>query len=368
MGTTTNDDDGSRARARRRWLKRAAVLGLGFGGGLTGLGAGVGCAFSTPRWHGPVTDHFDGRRFHNGPAERPHGVGGLLKWMRERERGPWRDFVDEPPGPPPPRRVEGGALRVTFVGHATVLLQMDGLNVLTDPIWSDRASPVAFAGPKRVRPPGIRFEDLPPIDVVLVSHNHYDYFDVATLRRLAERDRPRVVVPLGNRAVLDQTGLLGSTELDWWQQVPLAPGVTLTAVPAQHFSNRGPFDDGNGLWTGYVVEGPSGRVFFAGDTGYGPLFKEIAARTGAPRLALLPIGAFRPRWFMGPVHMGPDEAVRAALDLGAATSVAIHFGTFPLADDGELEPPEELARALAAHPEVDFQVLGFGEGRVLPAR
>ncbi len=351
--------------SRRRWYRRAAVLGLGFGGGLVGLGAGAGCAFSTPRWSGPVSDHFDGRRFHNGPeAAQPHGAAGLIKWMSHREQGPWRDFVDDPPGEPPPRRVEGpGALRATFVGHSTVLLQLDGLNVLTDPIWSERASPVAFAGPKRIRPPGIRFEDLPPIDVVLVSHNHYDHLDLPTLRRLAERDRPRMVVPLGNKAVLDKAGLPGSTELDWWQEAPLAPGVKVVAVPARHFSNRGPFDDGNGLWAGYVLEGRSGgRVYFAGDTGYGPHFKEIARRVGAPRLALLPIGAYRPRWFMGPVHMGPDQAVEAARDVGAQTSLAIHFGTFKLADDGEEEPVRDLEEALARSPGVDFRVLRFGQG------
>ncbi|HEY3444943.1 MAG TPA: MBL fold metallo-hydrolase [Myxococcales bacterium] len=371
MEAHTVSADETKDRPKRRWYKRAAALSLGFGGGLVGLGAGVGCAFSTPRWAGPVSDHFDGRRFHNGAeAQQPHGAGGLLKWMSHREQGPWRESVDEPPGEPPPRKVDApGVVRVTFVGHSTVLLQLDGLNILTDPIWSDRASPVPFAGPKRIRPPGVRFEDLPPIDVVLISHNHYDHLDLQTLRRLAERDRPRVVVPLGNKAVLDKAGLLGASELDWWQDLELAPGVRLVAVPAQHFSNRGPFDDGNGLWAGFVIESRSaGRVFFAGDSGYGPHFKEIAQRTGAPRLALLPIGAFRPRWFMGPVHMGPDQAVEAARDLGARTSVAIHFGTFKLADDGEEEPVKELQEALAKNPGVDFWVPEFGRGRDLPAR
>lgn len=243
---------------------------------------------------------------------------------------------------------------------------MDGLNVLTDPIWSDRASPVAFAGPQRVRPPAIRFEDLPPIDLVVVSHNHYDHLDVPTLRRLAEVHRPHVVVPLGNTALLDRVGLRGSTELDWWQSVGVAPGVTVTAVLARHFSNRGAFDDGNTLWASFVISGPSGRVYFAGDTGYGSQFQEVARRLGPPRVALLPIGAFRPRWFMSPVHMGPDQAVQAARDLQAGTSVGIHYGTFRLADDGEDEPKEELAKALAAGAAPVFWVLDFGEGREIP--
>ena len=339
------------------------LLGLAIGA----VVPGSGCATAASGAGGRITDHFDGQRFHNpGTPPRSHGVSGLLKWIRTRDPGPWRPYVDVPPGEPPPRRVDGGAVRVTLVGHSTVLVQMDGLNVLTDPIWSDRASPVPFAGPKRVRPPGLRFEDLPPIDVVLVSHDHYDHLDLSTLRRLAEVHRPRFVVPLGNKAVLDRAGIWGADELDWWQDRPLAPKVRVVVVPAQHFSNRGAFDDGRSLWAGFVIEGPSGRVFFAGDTGYGPHFAEIARRLGPPRLALLPIGAFRPRWFMGPVHLAPDEAVRAAADLQAGTSAAVHFGTFKLADDGQDEPAAELAKALEASPGRAFWVLGFGEGREVP--
>lgn len=350
---------------RRRWYRRAAVLGLGVSGGLVGLGA---CATSTPRWDGPVTDHFDGSKFHNGPGAEPHGLSGLLKWMAHRDEGPWRRSVEDPPGPPPPGKVDApGVVRVTFVGHSTVLLQLDGLNVLTDPVWSDRASPVGFAGPRRIRAPAIRFDDLPRIDVVLVSHNHFDHLDLPTLRQLAERDRPRVIVPVGNRVLLDRAGMPGATELDWWQDAPLAPGVRVVVVPARHFSNRGPADAGNALWAGFVVEGRAGRVFFAGDTGYGPHFKEAARRLGAPRLALLPIGAYRPRWFMSPVHMGPDQAVEAAKDLGARTSLAIHFGTFKLADDGEEEPVKDLEEALAKNPGLDFRVPAFGEGLELAA-
>jgi L-ascorbate metabolism protein UlaG (beta-lactamase superfamily) len=225
---------------------------------------------------------------------------------------------------------------------------------------------VVFAGPKRVRPPGIRFEDLPHIDAVIVSHDHYDHMDLPTLKRLQKEHHPRFVVPLGNAAILESAGILGAVELDWWQSDAVAPGVKVTATPSQHFSNRGAFDQGNALWASYVIEGKSGRVYFAGDTGYGPHFKEIARRLGAPRLALLPIGAFRPRWFMGPVHMAPEEAVKAAKDLGAALSLGIHFGTFRLADDGEDEPAAQLAQTLANEPGVRFEVPQFGVGRDVP--
>ncbi len=301
--------------------------------------------FSAPRYRGPVSDHFDGRRFHdNDPI--PHArVTDLLRWGLTRDAGPWRR-VDAEPGPPPPRRVPDGAMRVTFVNHATVLVQMDGKNVLTDPIWSERCSPVSFAGPRRHRPPGLRFEDLPPIDLVLVSHNHYDHLDVPTLRRLAEAHRPAIVTGLGNRALLEREGIGGGVEIDWWQETRAA-GLRVTGVPARHFSGRGTMDRDATLWMGLVVHGSGGDACFAGDTGFGPHFAAIRERLGAPRLALLPIGAFRPEWFMRPVHMTPADALAAHCALGAAASVGIHHGTFRLADDGQDEPVEVLRGAIA---------------------
>lgn len=320
--------------------------------------------FSAPRYRGPVSDHFDGRRFHNASGAAPHGLRDVLKWVLHRQRGTWRSWTEASAGPAPPRRVDD--LRVTFVNHATTLIQISGVNVLTDPVWSDRVSPVSFAGPKRVRPPGIRFEDLPPIDVVLVSHNHYDHTDLATLRRLAARDAPLVLTGLGVSAILPRA--VRAAELDWWQSVDVAPGVTVAAVPVQHFSGRGLSDRNGTLWTGFVVSAPAGRVFFAGDTGYGPHFREIARRFPEIRLAILPIGAYRPEWFMGPVHETPAQAVDAMRDLGATTAVGMHFGTFELTDEGEDEPPADLAKALdaAGEPRPRFWVLGFGEGRDVP--
>jgi L-ascorbate metabolism protein UlaG (beta-lactamase superfamily) len=259
-------------------------------------------------------------------------------------------------------------MRVTFVNHATVLIQQDGLNVLTDPIWSRRASPFSWIGPPRHRPPGLRFEDLPPIDVVVVSHAHYDHLDLPTLKRLQQAHRPRFFVGLGVKEVLARAGIAPVTELDWWQSETLSPTVELRAVPAQHFANRGLFDRDRILWVGWVVKGPAGLAYFAGDSGAGPHFQEIRQRLGPVRLAVLPIGAYLPRWFMRRVHQSPAEAVAAADALGASTSVGIHFGTFALADDGQDEPPAALAAALSSRPTTPprFWVLGFGEGRPVP--
>lgn len=353
----------------RRWIRRA-LLGLaGLAGGFLALGLGLGCcSFSAPGYTGPASDHFDGEQFHNQEAHDRHGFTDLLKWQLTRELGPWKDWTDAPPGPRPPARVGRGQMRVTFVNHATVLLQMDGLNILTDPVWSETVGPLTGVGPRRVRPPGLRFEDLPPIDVVLISHDHYDHLDVPTLKRVVAAHRPRVFAGLGTRALLSEEGIEDAIDLDWWQVSDLAPEVHLTSVPATHFSNRGLCDRDNTLWMGFVVSSPAGIAYFAGDTGYGQHFRQIHERFGAIRLAVLPIGAYLPRWFMSPIHIDPAEAVKAQQELGASTSVAIHFGTFKQADDGQERPIQDLDQALsrAGSPRPRFWVLGFGEGRDVP--
>jgi L-ascorbate metabolism protein UlaG (beta-lactamase superfamily) len=328
--------------------------------------AWVNGTLAVPRQRWPRSDHFDGERFHN-PRPREQPRGGFIRWMLNRQRGPWREEPESKPAPPPPRRAGPGELRVTFVNHATVLIQMDGFNVLTDPIWSERCSPVSWAGPRRSRPPGIRWEDLPPIDAVLISHNHYDHLDVETLRRLAQEHRPRIYAALGNGALLRSRGIPVTAELDWWQSTDLGPGLRLTSVPAQHFSNRSVTDRNRALWTGFVIQGGAGAVYFAGDTALGPHFEQIRDRLGPIRLALLPIGAFRPEWFMSPVHLSPAEALKAHQLVGAGTSVAIHFGTFQLGDDGIDEPVQLLHQEMQRlTPRPRFWVLGFGEGRDVP--
>jgi L-ascorbate metabolism protein UlaG (beta-lactamase superfamily) len=333
---------------------------------LLGFGALLGCCvFSAETWHGPVAPHFDGERFHD---DKPHraGASDMIKWTSTRKPGPWPEWIDAQPGPPPPRVVEGAGLRVTFINHATTLVQMDGVDILTDPIWADRASPVGFAGPHRVRPPGIRFEDLPPIDVVVLSHNHDDHMNVETLQRLRDAFHPIVIAGLGNAAFLASQGI-EAKEVDWGDVVTVK-GLRIHSVPNQHFSNRGLCDSDGTLWSAYVSEGDhAGRAYFAGDTGYGQHFHEVGQKFHGLRLAILPIGAYKPEWFMGPVHETPAQAVQAQLDLGARVAVGMHFGTFPLADDGIDEPVRDLLTALDQHhPAPEFWVLGFGEGRDVP--
>lgn len=351
-------------RRRARWLRAAALGALAPVSLLF-----VGCCLDAPAYHGPVSDHFDGKRFHNADPSDERGAKDLLTWMRNRKHGVWHEHADARPGPPPPAAVAATALRVTFVNHSTVLVQTDGLNILTDPVFSERAGPFSWAGEKRKRPPGIRFDDLPRIDVVLISHNHYDHLDLPTLERLEARDHPRVFTGLGNSLLLAQHGIL-STDLDWWNARVLAPGVALTCVPARHFSGRGAFDRQRTLWVGFVVQGPAGAIYFAGDTGYGPHFAAIGERFPGLRLALLPIGSYEPRWFMKPVHLNPADAVQALRDLRAARAIGIHFGTFEQTDEGEDDPAKDLAVALdsAGLPASLFEVPRFGRGIDVPAR
>jgi L-ascorbate metabolism protein UlaG (beta-lactamase superfamily) len=327
----------------------------------------VGWSLAITPYAGPRSDHFDGKHFDNRRATAHAGGWAFIKWRLTRKPGPWRERALQP-GAPPPERVDGGQLRVTFVNHATVLVQMDGVNLLTDPIWSDRASPFSWIGPRRFHPPGIRFEDLPPISVVVISHNHYDHLDLPTLRRLAATHRPRFFVGLGNGRLLEEQGIQNVTELDWWKSVSVATQVDLVGLPAQHFSTRGLGDRDRTLWLGFGLRGPSGRVYFGGDTGAGPHFEEIRRGFGSPRLSVLPIGAYQPRWFMSGVHVEPAEAVAAHQTLGASTSVGMHFGTFRLADEGQDEAIADLRTALSRlpPPAPRFWVLEPGEGRDVP--
>lgn len=321
--------------------------------------------YGNPHYRGAVSDHFDGERFYNPGVTSERGFRDFLRWQFHSKRGFWPEFRDAPCGPPPPRVVEGDGLRVTFINHSTTLIQAAGLNILTDPVWSKRVGPVFWLGPRRRHSPGLRLEDLPKIDVVLLSHNHYDHLDLPTLRKIKELHAPQFVAPLGVRALLAARNLGTSIELDWWKEASLPRGVRVTCVPAQHFSVRGFRDHNRALWCGYVLDGPAGKIYFAGDTGYGPHLQQIAEKFAPLRLALLPIGAYKPAWFMSPVHISPKEAVQAHRVLGAETSVAIHFGTFALADDGEKEPAQDLAEAMkdVGEPASKFWVLDFGEGR-----
>jgi L-ascorbate metabolism protein UlaG (beta-lactamase superfamily) len=315
-------------------------------------------------YEGPETDHFDGVRFFSPGQPQDKGLVELLRWQLGGGRKEWPERFESPFRDRPPASVPG--LRVALVGHATLLIQAAGLNILTDPVFVKRASPVSFAGPKRVNPPGIAFEDLPRIHAVLITHNHYDHLDVATLARLWRRDRPRILAPLGNDAIIrdEDPGIAVETR-DWGQSVELGEGVAAHLEPAYHWSARGVTDRRMALWCAYVVTTPAGAIYHVGDTGYGDgrIFTRVRERFGAPRLAILPIGAYEPRWFMQPQHMNPEEAVRVMGDVGAQQALGHHWGTFRLTNEGVEEPKHELAAALrdAGVPEERFRALRPGE-------
>jgi L-ascorbate metabolism protein UlaG (beta-lactamase superfamily) len=313
----------------------------------------------------PVSDHCDGERFFN-PGPSPAGARGLrqvLKWRMEGNRARWPEHVENKAFPPPPADIAPGTAAVTFIGHASFLLRLAGLTILTDPVFSERCSPVSWAGPKRVRAPGLALEALPPIDLILLSHNHYDHMDLPSLRRIHARDAPPIITTLGNTKTL--AGLGPVRELDWWD-VTTQGDLKITATPARHFARRGFRDMNRTLWAGFMLHGPDGSVLFCGDSGSGPHWAEIGKRLGPPDLALVPIGAYEPRWMMAPVHMNPAEAVQAHLDLGAKRSIGMHFGTFQLTDEPMDAPVSGLATAGAAHGiGAAFGVLGFGETAIV---
>jgi L-ascorbate metabolism protein UlaG (beta-lactamase superfamily) len=303
--------------------------------------------------------HFDGRRFVNPTGTAGQPFSSVPRMLLER-RTPWPGRIDEPPRRPPQR--DSAVATVTFIGHSTFLIQTAAGNVLTDPMYSQRAGPFNVLGPRRVRQPGVSFDDLPPISIVLLSHNHYDHCDLRTLGMLAKRFDPLVVTPLGNGALVRSSGIRRVEELDWWQQAKTSE-LAVTLTPAQHFSARTPFDRNRALWGGFMIVPNGARILFAGDSAYGPLFRDIRERLGRADLALLPIGAYEPRWFMQIVHMNPAEAVQTHLDLEASESVAMHYGTFQLTTEGIDEPLRALEEACRARdiPPSTFRTLQGGE-------
>ncbi len=298
--------------------------------------------------HGEVSDHFDGNIFYSyglTPETRvvDHSRVKMFKWLFSRKRYSWK-WREVGATTTPAKRVDGASMVVTFINHSTLLIQTEGKNILTDPVWAKRVSPFSFVGPKRFQDPGVRFEDLPDIDVVLISHNHYDHMDLATLRKVEAKWNPPIVVGLGNKQYLDAKGFANVTELDWWGAYQLDSNISIVCAPGQHFSSRALSDRDNTLWCGYVIETPHGDTFFAGDTGYGEFVKRIGEKYKEFRLALLPIGAFRPQWFMGPVHISPEQAVQIYDELKVGTAIGIHHSTFHLADDGQDEPKEIIEK------------------------
>ncbi|SOD80656.1 MBL fold metallo-hydrolase [Spirosoma fluviale] len=325
-----------------------------------------------PRYKGPVTDHFDGKKFFN-PDMPERTSGGLLKWLFNRDKGPWPEQPDAYVGARPATRIEGDSLVLTFVNHSTFLIQTAGLNILTDPVWSKRVGPTSWLGVKRKRPPGLRFEELPPIDVVLLSHNHYDHLDLPTIEKLVKVHNPLFVTPLGVSYLPKSVNGRITRELDWNDTLRINEKLALTCTQAQHFSNRGLGDREETLWCGYLLHTSFGTTYFCGDSGYGAHFKKIAEQarnsaTGPVKLALLPIGSYRPEWFMAPVHVSPAGAVKAFVDLNPTQAVGIHFGTFQQGDDGLDEPADDLRKALLAAKIPENKFIVPKEGRPMVFR
>jgi N-acyl-phosphatidylethanolamine-hydrolysing phospholipase D len=347
------------------------------------------CANEPAAVKGRAAHHRDGTFQNNYVEFQPRGLMALLRWKWQA----WRDGVPTPPKTPTPSIVPdlglvqsnakaGAAMvpTVTWIGHATVLVQLAGLNVLTDPIFSNRASPVSFLGPARAQRPGLWPHELPRIDLVVISHNHYDHLDQSSVKLLAEQSGgpPLFVVPLGLKTWFAGVGITHVVELDWWQAHKLGD-VEVVLTPVQHWSGRSLGDRMETLWGGYAFFAPQLQVFFAGDTGYSKDFADIRARFadrqspaqgGGFDIALLPIGAYEPRWFMQQQHVNAEEAVRIHLDLGAKSSLGIHWGTFELTDESLDEPPRALAQARQAMNVADaaFFTVAVGQTRRLTPR
>lgn len=306
----------------------------------------------TKYYDGEMSDHFDGTRFFDPSYKRERGFFDFLKWQLSRESNYWP--ADKLPSnySIPPERVYGSELLVTNVGHVTYLIQTEGLNILTDPVWSERASPVTFAGPQRIIDPGIKFDDLPEIDIVLVSHNHYDHLDLDTLYKLWNKYQPRIITPLGNDTIIKSKNKAITAEAyDWGDQVVINDKVAIGLDPMQHWSARGLFDRNKALWAAFTIQTPGGNIYFVGDSGYGAgqHFKAAKAKYGSFRLALLPIGAYNPRWFMSYAHMDPEEAIFAYIDLGKPTFIPGHYDVFKLTDEAYGEALKILDKAAKDH-------------------
>lgn len=322
--------------------------------GLGALLASTGAAWATisrsrnPYYQGPVSDHFNGIVFSDGRLG-SKGLLDVLRWQtgkRERETFPLQYAA--PPQDKPPARVDG--IRIVHLGHASFLYQVGGLNLLVDPVYSERASLFSFIGPRRVNEPGVAFDDLPKIDTVLITHNHYDHLDIETLARIHHRDQPRMIMPLGNDTIVRARIPDAHAEAhDWNDRLQLSEAVAITLLPSYHWSARGAFDRRMALWCSYVLEAAGTKIFHIGDTGYhdGSLYERLGREHGPFRLAVLPIGAYEPRWFMSDNHMNPDEAVKVMQALRAEQAIGHHWGTFQLTDEGVERPPEALKVALA---------------------
>ena len=325
---------------------------------------------SAPGYEGKTSSHFNGKHFVNTqPMDKSAGDMVRLGWGALTNAADWPDWIDVEPQTVANERVHEG-ISVTFINHATFLIQVDGINILTDPVYSERASPFQWAGPKRVHSPGVAMEDLPPIDVILISHNHYDHLDKATLRSLleAQEEPPLLLAGLGNAELLAELGSSDQRDLDW-EGSAHREGIEFVFTECRHRSGRGASDQMKTLWGSFVIKTSQGNLYFAGDTGYSPHLQETGDRHGPFALSLLPIGAYEPRWFMKDVHLNPEEAVKAHKELRSEYSIGIHFGTFQLTYEPIDQPVIDLSLALEKHdiPATEFEVMTPGETRIVPS-
>ena len=289
-------------------------------------------------------------------------------WKEMRKSSDWEITGYEQKYFVPEEMVEGKTIVATFVNHNTVLIQTEGLNILTDPVWSERASPFSFVGPKRYTEAGIKFDDLPKIDIILLSHNHYDHMDIDTLKKLEQKYNPVIYTHLGNKEYLEKRGIKNVIDMDWWDEVKHNEQIEIHSVPAQHFSARAISDRNKTLWGGFVVRTNNGDIYFAGDTGYGPFVQNIKEKyTDGFRFAMIPIGAYEPRDFMKEMHTSPDDAVLMYKELGVETAMGIHFGTFKLSSETFFAPSDRIKTLMMdrINQRVEFYALQNGETLVI---
>lgn len=309
------------------------------------------------------SDHFKDGRFFNPSLKESKGFFDFIKWQFTSDKKRWPDIVNAQSVNYKNEEIKKNSLKATFINHSTFLLELDGIVILTDPIWSERASPVSFAGPKRIQSPGLTYNQIKKIDVVIISHNHYDHLDLPSLKEINDRFHPKFFVGLGDKKLLEGEGVENVYELDWNQDFNLSENTKITFLKCRHWSARGIFDRFKSLWGAYLIEHQNLKVYFAGDTGYAEHFKEAKDKFNPIDLAILPIGAYEPRWFMKNFHMNPQDALNAAVDLSARVNLGMHLETFQLTDEGFEEPRQELMKLLNSdlYKKMKFEILNHGQ-------
>lgn len=322
---------------------------------------------SNPKTY-PTSDHYNSKKgiFYNPTLDKQSKkLSDILKWKFTTTAETWPDFVPVTHKPTLNSVIKENEANLTFINHSTFLIQLNGINIITDPVYSKRVSPISFIGPKRVHEPGIPFESLPPIQVVIISHNHYDHLDIETLKNLEKEFQPIFIVPLGDEILLKKEGITNIIPLDWYQNFKIQD-TEIIFTPTQHWSRRGLLDTNKSLWGSYIIRKGEKKIYFGGDAGYSKYYKDIYKRYGAMDLSLLPIGAYAPRWFMQDMHMDPEEAIWAHQDLKSRQSIGIHFGTFQLTNEAREEPTQKLQMHLKSQQisQDDFLVLRPGQSQL----